>query len=105
MIKINLLPYREKAKKENLTRQITIVAGSFIIFILCLVWIYIYMSSQVTEMQAKLATSQQSLKILNEKVGDLERFKLIKAELELKLDVIGKLEENRLLPEIGRAHV
>jgi type IV pilus assembly protein PilN len=98
MIKINLLPYREKAKKENLTRQITIVAGSFIIFILCLVWIYIYMSSQVTEMQAKLATSQQSLKILNEKVGDLERFKLIKAELELKLDVIGKLEENRLLP-------
>jgi type IV pilus assembly protein PilN len=98
MIKINLLPYREKAKKENLTRQATVIAGSFIIFILCLAWIYIYMSSQVAETEAKLATSKQSLKILDEKVGDLEKYKLIKAELQLKLDVIGKLEENRLLP-------
>ena len=98
MIKINLLPYREKAKKENLSRQITIIAGSFIIFLLCLVWLQIYMVSQVKALESKLAESKQTLKILNEKVGDLEKFKLKKAELELKLGVIGTLEENRLLP-------
>ncbi len=98
MIKINLLPYREKAKKENLSRQITIIAGVFVIFILCLVWFYFLMMSQVKDLESKLADSKQQLKVLNAKVGDLEKFKLKKAELELKLSVIDKLEENRLLP-------
>ena len=98
MIKINLLPYREKAKKENLSRQVTIIAGVFIIFILCLVWFYIYMLSQVKDLEGKLAESQQVLKVLNNKIGDMDKFKLKKAELELKLGVIGILEENRLLP-------
>ncbi|MEE9912175.1 MAG: PilN domain-containing protein [Deltaproteobacteria bacterium] len=98
MIKINLLPYREKAKKENLSRQITIIAGLFIIFILCLVLLQTYMVSEVRALEAKLKESNQLLTILNEKVGDLEKFKLKKAELELKLGVIGTLEENRLLP-------
>ncbi len=98
MIKINLLPYHEKEKKENLSRQITIIAGSFILFILCLVWLQLHMVSQVKELEAKLADSRQILKVLNEKVGNLEKFKQQKAELELKLGVIGTLEENRLLP-------
>ncbi|MDP2855359.1 MAG: PilN domain-containing protein [Smithellaceae bacterium] len=98
MIKINLLPYREKEKKENLSRQITIIAGSFIIFILCLVWLQLHMASQIKGLEAKLADSRQILKVLNEKVGNLEKFKQQKAELELKLGVIGTLEENRLLP-------
>ena len=98
MIKINLLPYREKAKKENFSRQITIIVGCFILFILCLVWLYVYMTSQVNDLEAKLADSKQILSVLNEKVGDLEKFKLKKAELELKLGVIATLEENRLLP-------
>ena len=34
MIKVNLLPYREKEKKENFVQQIFIIAGSFIFFIL-----------------------------------------------------------------------
>jgi type IV pilus assembly protein PilN len=98
MIKINLLPYREKEKKENLSRQITIIAGSFVLLILCLVWVQVYMASQVKAIETKLEESKQTLKILNTKVGDLEKFKLQKADLELKLGVIGTLEENRLLP-------
>jgi len=98
MIKINLLPYREKEKKENLARQITIIAGSFVVFILCLVWVQVYIASQVKELEAKLESSRQALKVLDTKVGGLEKFKIKKAELELKLGVIGTLEENRLLP-------
>lgn len=98
MIKINLLPYREKAKKENLSRQITIIVGCFVIFILCLVWVQIYFTSQVDELESSLTQSKATLKDLDEKVGDLERFKRVKAELELKLGVIGTLEENRLAP-------
>src|SRR5450759_113286 len=69
MIKINLLPYHEKAKKENISRQIFIIAGSFIFFILLLIYVQI-----------------------------LEKFKTNKKELEQKLAVIHTLEENRLAP-------
>lgn len=98
MIKINLLPYHEKEKKENLSRQITILAGSFVLFILCLVLLQLYMASAVKGLEKKLVDSRQTLQVLNAKVGDLEKFKQQKAELELKLGVIGTLEENRLLP-------
>jgi type IV pilus assembly protein PilN len=98
MIKINLLPYHEMVKKENLARQITIIAGLFVLFILCLVWLQLYMVFQVKHLEAKLADSRQTLKILDAKVGDLEKFKQQKDELELKIGVIGTLEENRLLP-------
>ena len=37
MIKINLIPYHEKEKKEDLARQIAVMAGAFLLFILCLV--------------------------------------------------------------------
>jgi hypothetical protein len=33
MIRINLLPYREKEKKEGVARQIVILAGTFILFL------------------------------------------------------------------------
>lgn len=98
MIKINLLPYHETVKKENLARQIMIIAGLFVLFILCLVWLQLYMVFQVKHLEAKLADSRQTLKILDAKVGDLEKFKQQKDELELKIGVIGTLEENRLLP-------
>ncbi len=98
MIKINLLPYREKAKKESRSKQITYIVSAVVLFIAGLAWSYMYFSTQVSDLETNLATSKQSLKILNEKVGDLEKFKVKKAELELKLGVIGKLEENRLLP-------
>ncbi len=98
MIKINLLPYREKAKKESRSKQIFYFAGLLILFILCLVWSYFYFTFEVSGLEEKLASSKQTLTILNGKVGDLEKYKAQKAELELKLGVIGKLEENRLLP-------
>ncbi len=98
MIKINLLPYREKEKKDNLAKQIGIIAGSFILFILCLVYAYIHFSSQVKDLEARINESRQTLKVLDAKVGDLKKFQRIKAELELKLSVIGILEENRLTP-------
>ncbi len=98
MIKINLLPYREQAKKDNLARQIALVAGLFIFFILILAGVTIYLSSQVADLETKLVDSKQTLKGLDAKLGNLEKFKLKKAEMELKLGVIGTLEENRLVP-------
>ena len=51
MIKINLIPYHEKEKKENLARQIAVMAGAFLLFILCLAGVYVYMTVQVGRLE------------------------------------------------------
>jgi Tfp pilus assembly protein PilN len=98
MIKINLLPYHEKGKKENLSRQISIIIGSFILFILCLVWLQVWMNSLISDLEVQEKDSSATLAVLNKKIGDLEIFKNDKKELEQKLGVIKTLEENRLAP-------
>ncbi len=98
MIKINLLPYHEKAKKENIFQQMFIAVGSLIIFILCLFLLQVWMSSVVKNLETQIADSQATLTALNKKIGDLEKFKRDKEDLEQKINVIKTLEENRLSP-------
>ena len=98
MIKINLLPYREKKKKENLVQQIWIISGSFIVFILLLFWLQIWINSSVSDLKSKIKESEASLIELDKTIGDLDQFKKDKKELEQKLGVIATLEENRLAP-------
>jgi type IV pilus assembly protein PilN len=98
MIKINLLPYREKKKKEYLVQQIYIIAGSFIVFILFLVWLQVWMSSSISDLKSQIKESENELVALDKKIGDLDKYKNAKKELEQKLGVIATLEENRLAP-------
>jgi len=98
MIKINLLPYREKKKKENLIQQIWIVAGSFVVFVLLLVWLQVWINSSISDLKNQIKESEYSLVELDKKIGNLDKFKNDKKELEQKLGVIATLEENRLAP-------
>jgi len=98
MIKINLLPYREKAKKDTFFRQIFIVAGLFVFFILALVWITILLQSSISNLEAQIKKADSTIADLDKKIGDVEKFKKSKKELEQKLGVIATLEENRLAP-------
>ena len=75
MIKINLLPYHEKEKKENLVRQVSIIIGVFVVFILCLAWLQLWMNSLISDLELQVKDSNTTLTDLNKKIGDLERFK------------------------------
>ncbi|MFA5321530.1 MAG: PilN domain-containing protein [Smithella sp.] len=98
MIKINLLPYRERAKKDTFMRQVFILAGSFVVFLLLLVWVQIWIKSSIGNLENQIKASELKLADLDKKIGDLEKFKKDKKELEEKLGVIATLEENRLAP-------
>lgn len=98
MIKINLLPYREKEKKENLQRQIIILSGTLVLFFLIVVAVQLYFSMSISGLETKIQEAETRLVALNKKVGDLEGFKRDKREIEQKLKVIGSLEGNRLFP-------
>ncbi|MEK6534042.1 MAG: PilN domain-containing protein [Thermodesulfobacteriota bacterium] len=98
MIKINLLPYREKAKKENLQYQIIILSGALVLFLLIILAVHLYFSMSISGMETKIREADARLVVLNKKVGDIEGFKRDKKELEQKLGVINSLERNRLFP-------
>ncbi len=98
MIKINLLPYREKEKKENLSRQLFMAVGSLIIFLLFLVMAHMWISSKISSLESQQKNAEATLAVLDKKIGDLENYKREKAELEQKLNIIVTLEENRLAP-------
>ena len=98
MIKINLLPYREKEKKENLQHQIIILSGVLVLFLLIIISVHFYFSMSISGMETKIREADARLIVLNKKVGDIEGFKRDKKELEQKLGVINSLETNRLFP-------
>ena len=98
MIKINLLPYRETEKKENLRRQITILSGTLVLVLLIMLAVQLYFSMSISGMETKIRDADARLIVLNKKVGDIEGFKRDKKELEQKLGVINSLEANRLFP-------
>jgi type IV pilus assembly protein PilN len=98
MIKINLLPYREKKKKEYIVQQIYMFTGSFIMFILFLVWLQVWINSSISDLKSQIKESEDSLVELDKKIGNLDKFKNDKKELEQKLGVIATLDENRLAP-------
>jgi type IV pilus assembly protein PilN len=98
MIRINLLPYREKEKKENLQRQVIVIAGSLVLLILILVSVYLYFILSMNSIETKIQDAEAKLVVLNKKVGDIEGFKRDKKDVEQKLGVIKSLEGNRLFP-------
>jgi type IV pilus assembly protein PilN len=98
MIKINLLPYREKEQKENLQRQIVIISGALALFFLIIFSVHLFFTVSVSSMETKIRQADARLTLLNKKVGDIEGFKKDKKELEQKLGVINSLEVNRLFP-------
>ena len=98
MIKINLLPYREKEKKENNVRQASLIGGAFVALILILVFVQLKLNSSIRTLESQVKESEVKLVDLDKKIGHLDEFKKDKKELEQKLQVIKNLEENRLMP-------
>lgn len=98
MIKINLLPYHETEKQEDLKRQITIIAGSFIIFLLAMIYVQVSLSSSIGTLEKKVKEKDDRLVVLTKTLGDIEGLKRDIKELEQKLAVIKGLEQNRLFP-------
>lgn len=98
MIKINLLPFREARKKENIRRQITIYCLTTALLITVMIYYFLQLNSTIGSLEedeknvkAELAHYQKTVS----KINQLE--KKIK-EINAKLDVIKELEKNKTGP-------
>jgi len=98
MIRINLLPYREIAKKETQSRQIILLGGAFVLFLLILAGVQFYLWNSIGNLKEDLKTKEERLATLKKTIGEIERFKKEKQVLEKKLSIINELEKNRSYP-------
>lgn len=98
MIRINLLPYQEKAKKETQTKQLVIIAGCFVLFFLIVGLVHMWITVSVSSLDKDVKAKDEKILVLNKLIGEVEQIKNEKKILEKKLGVIGTLEKNRSYP-------
>ena len=98
MIRINLLPYQEKAKKETQTKQLVIVAGCFILFFLIVGMVHLWITVSVSSLDKDVKAKDEKILVLNKLIGEVDQIKNEKKILERKLGVIQNLEKNRSYP-------
>jgi type IV pilus assembly protein PilN len=95
MITINLLPVREARKRETERKQAlvlgAVLAGTFLLIAV----VHIAMTSRISSVRGRIASTQMEIDKLQKVIGDVENFKKDKAEIERKLGVIHQLEANR----------
>jgi type IV pilus assembly protein PilN len=108
MIRINLLPFRAKKKRENIKRQVSIYVLTVVLLFCAIGYVFLDVNGELTrvkdqekKLQQDLAAFQETLK----RIGELE--KKIK-EVRAKLAVIKDLENKKtgpvhLLDEIALA--
>lgn len=97
MIRINLLSDREAIRKETTRQQVSIFILMICLVLVILAGIQIYQYRQKKDLEERIQYVQEELKELQKKVGEVEKYKEAKQELETKLQIIERLEKGKML--------
>lgn len=95
MIKINLIPFREIEKKENIRRQVTIAILSVILVIVVMAYYYLRLKNTITNMTAKIESTKIELASTELAAKQVDTIKQELNKLNKKIDVIKTIEANR----------
>jgi type IV pilus assembly protein PilN len=95
MIKVNLLPYREKKKDVQSKNQVVILGALGLAFVVLLGAFHIVTVMRLNNLENQVQSTQQTLQQLKSSIGDINQFKKAKEILEKRLNIINYLEKNR----------
>lgn len=95
MIKVNLLPYREKKKEVQSKNQAVILGALGGVFAVLLVGFHVFSVMKLSELENEVRGTQQRLEQLKSNIGDINQYKKAKEILEKRLHIISYLEKNR----------
>jgi len=98
MIRINLLPVRAAQKKEQFRSQVVILILTVVGVVVVCSSLYITLSVKVDERAQDVRNKQNEIAQLKKVIGEVDRFKELKAQLQGKLDVLAQLKANRTGP-------
>jgi len=97
MIRINLLSDREAIRKETTRQQVSIFILTICLVLVILGGIQFYQYRQKKDLRQNIEYVQKELKELEKKVGEVQRYKEAKTELETKLQIIERLQKGKML--------
>jgi type IV pilus assembly protein PilN len=95
MIRINLLPFRAKRKKENIRRQVFIFVSLIVLILLCLVYYNMILNGKVNTLTAEIERTKNELEQVQEAARQVDAIKREIETLEKKMKIISQLEMNR----------
>jgi type IV pilus assembly protein PilN len=95
MIKVNLLPYREKKKEVQSKNQVVILGALGVAFAVLLGGFHIFTVMKLSDLENQVQSTQQTLQQLKSSIGDINQYKKAKEILEKRLHIISYLEKNR----------
>lgn len=97
MIRINLLSDREAIRKETTRQQVSIFVLMICLLVVILGGIQFFQYQHKKDLEQQIKDVKQTLKELEKKVGEVDRYKEAKKELETKLQIIERLQKGKLL--------
>jgi type IV pilus assembly protein PilN len=95
MIKVNLLPYREKKREVQSKSQVVVLGAIGLVFVVLLGGFHIFTVMRLNDLENQVQSTQQTLQQLKSSIGDINQFKKAKEILEKRLNIINYLEKNR----------
>jgi len=98
MIKINLLPVRAAKKKESARQQISILLLAVTAVLVIAFGIYSVTLAKIITAQGEIGKSEQEIKRLKEKIGEIDNLKKVQAEVKKKLDILNQLRRDKTGP-------
>jgi len=96
MIEINLLPVRAARRRESIRFQLTMFVLTLIVVFTLMAVLSASANKRARDVKSKLKVTQERIKELDEKVGEIEEYKQQSAKLDQKLAVISDLKKGRL---------
>ena len=95
MIKINLIPFRDIEKKENIRRQVTIAVLSVILVVVVMAYYYIRLKNTIADMTAEIENTKMELKAAETEAKKVDQIKQELNRLNTKIQVIKTIETSR----------
>ena len=98
MIRINLLPFRAARKKENIRRQLSVFALTFIFFIIAAVAWNMRLGAKINDLNTEVENTKKEVAKYRKITEKIKRIKQQLQVLEKKTQVINMLQRNRFEP-------
>jgi type IV pilus assembly protein PilN len=98
MIRINLLPVREKKKKESTRKMLSILILSAVVVLLIFVFVHLSLLGQVNQVEQQITAYKEEIRRLKIDTKDVDKFKAEKEDLQRRLNIIYTLQRAKTGP-------
>lgn len=98
MIRINLLPYRASKKKETINQQLIIMSVALLAILVLGGGVYYVTLNKISATKQEIKSSEDELANLKKKVGEIDKLKMLQADVQRKLDILSRLRKEKTGP-------